>query len=167
MLVILLLVASACSSEETDGHTKEENKNSEVESNESEKNIEQKEEKKAEKETKSYINLEEFNSKYVKSTDEEQYPNGKFQLKDGSKVHADYYTYSENDLFYYASAIFHDGKLATVQFETEATEKEIEDALGVKFGENVLVEQTGIGFEITFNELFHESNIGVYPFEWE
>lgn len=183
LVTSLLIIASACSSEESANNSiaeKEEPVQTEEKENKStqvnaEKNdtvekkiieVETTEVEESNKELmKSEITLEEFDEKFVKDAEEEQYPNGKFQLKDGTIAQADYFNYGENELFYYASAIFFDGKLAKIQLETEATQQEVEESLGVKFGDKVLVEENRIGYEITFNETFHESNIKIYPFE--
>ncbi|MCM3599412.1 hypothetical protein M3175_01610 [Robertmurraya korlensis] len=116
--------------------------------------------------TKTEITQEEFEAKYKQDPEETQYPNGKFELTDGSTVNADFISYGENELFDYATAIYSDGKLASIQFETSAAIEEIEDALGMKF-EDSQVEQNRIGYEITLNDTFSEANIAVYPFEWE
>ncbi|MCM3600615.1 hypothetical protein M3175_07720 [Robertmurraya korlensis] len=116
--------------------------------------------------SKTEITKEEFEAKYQEDPEETQYPNGKFELADGSTVNADFISYDSSDLFDYATAIYSEGKLASIQFETTAAIEEIEDALGMKF-EDGQIEQNRIGYEITLNDTFSEANIAVYPFEWE
>jgi hypothetical protein len=115
---------------------------------------------------KLFISPDEFHSKFKKSR-ETQYPNGKFQLLDGSMIHADFYSYGPSPIFEYATAIFYEGELASLLVETTVGIKQIESTLGMKFDELAMVEPTLYGFQITLHSMFHDSNIAVYPFEWE
>jgi hypothetical protein len=115
---------------------------------------------------KTTITLDEFNTLFNQDPEEEQIKEGKFQLADGSIVYADHFSYGKSEIFEYAMAIFYESELAQVQFETQATPEEIQEALGITF-DDATVEETYTGYEVTFNDMFHESNISVYPFEWE
>ncbi|WHY64698.1 hypothetical protein [Neobacillus sp. SuZ13] len=114
---------------------------------------------------KTFITKDEFNKMFKIDTEEEQFNNGKFQLKDNSIVKADYLSYGENDLFDYALAVFYNGKLASIQIETSKSQEELEKAFGIKFGDKI--EPYKFGYEITFDKMFHESNISIYPNEWQ
>ncbi|WP_409293866.1 hypothetical protein V1498_11820 [Peribacillus sp. SCS-26] len=115
---------------------------------------------------KTEITFAEFDTKFERDPDMESYPKGVFQLSDGSKVNADYIQYREGGYFDYASAIFFEGKLASLQLETEATLGDVKAGLGVDLT-NAVVEERPIGYEITFDDRFAESNIAIYPNEWE
>ncbi|MDK7669280.1 hypothetical protein [Cytobacillus oceanisediminis] len=112
------------------------------------------------------ITLNDFNAKFTQDTEETQYPGGKFQLQDGTTVQADYLFYSENDVFDYALAIFHDGKLADIQIETSNSLEELEEGLGVSFS-SASVKPYTYGYEVNFNDQFSEGNISIYPNEWD
>lgn len=126
---------------------------------------EEKEETEVKEEVKTTVTLEDFNKLFKQDESETQYPNGKFELQDGSIVNADFFSYIGNDVSDYTTAIFSEGELAAVQFETSKSIDEIEKALGIAF-EDSQVEKNRIGYEVTLNETFKESNISVYPFEW-
>lgn len=114
------------------------------------------------------ITLNDFNAKYKQDDEETQYQNGKFQLRDGTVVTADYLMYSENDTFDYAIAVFHEGTLADIQIETSLTDAKLEKSLGVSFsGKNTVVKPYQFGYEITFDSKFDDDNIAVYPNEWD
>lgn len=114
------------------------------------------------------ITYEDFNGRFKQDVEETQYPNGKFQLSDGSTVNADYLFYAGNDVFDYAMAIFADGKLVDVMIETPLTMVELEKALGVSLlAENVSVDTYDYGYVLNFDERFHEDNIAIYPNEWD
>ncbi|TFH62580.1 hypothetical protein [Peribacillus frigoritolerans] len=76
--------------------------------------------------------------------EETQYPNGKFQLNDGSIVYADKLNYGENYVFDYASVIFFEGKIAHMQVDTDSSIEDIDMGLGVSF-ENYTVEPYKFG----------------------
>jgi hypothetical protein len=116
---------------------------------------------------KLFITPEEFHSLFKKNADEAQYPEGKFQLMDGTVVNADFFSYSHSSIFEYATAIFYEGELASLFVETTVGIKQIESTLGMKFEGIAMVEPTLNGYQITFHSMFHDSNIAVYPFEWE
>lgn len=124
------------------------------------------EETKIEKVTlKSTITVDEFNAKFPLDNEEEQYPNGKFELKDGSVVNADSYSYGECDLFDYAMGIFHEGNVAHLQIETQNTAEEFANSLGITL-DNAKVVPNKFGFEIIFDPKFSDENISVFPNEW-
>jgi len=104
-------------------------------------------------------------------SEEKQYPNGKFQLKGGSIVNADFLMYGENDLFDYASAIFYQGKLVHLQVETNKPAEEVFEGLGITPTKDVTVETKDWGetlvHDITFDKTFNDSNIAVFPNEWD
>lgn len=113
------------------------------------------------------LTTEEFNSMFKKKADETQYIGGKFELMDGTVVQADFYSYEVSALFEYATAVFYKGELASLQLITTVGINQIEEALGMKFDENALVEPTENGYQIIFDSMFHDTNISVYPYEWE
>ncbi|MGD6897081.1 hypothetical protein [Bacillus infantis] len=112
------------------------------------------------------INKADFEAKFSLDTDETQYNDGKFQMGNGTKVQADYLFYSDDEVFDYASAIFHEGVLVDIQVETTVSIEELEKGLGVSFSE-AKVNPYKYGYEINFDEAFAEGNISVYPNEWE
>jgi hypothetical protein len=113
------------------------------------------------------LTTEEFNSMFEKKADETQYKDGKFELMDGTIVEADFYSYGVSALFEYATAVFYKEELASLQLITTVGIKQIEDKLGMKFDEIALVEPTENGYRIIFDSMFHDTNISVYPYEWE
>jgi hypothetical protein len=115
---------------------------------------------------KSFISLEEFNQLFEQDPKEEQWIDGKFQLVDDSIVYADYLSYGKSDLFDYATTIFYGGKLAYIQLETNSTLEEVLSSLRITLDQNAAIEPNPNGFEITFDEKFHEKNIRIYPNEW-
>lgn len=120
--------------------------------------------------TKTFLTKDEFNKRFKLDPNEKQYENGKFQLKDGSTINADYLTYSESELFTYATAIFYQGKLVHLQVETNKSLEEILKGLGITTTKDTKVETQNWGdtfvHEITFDKKFLDSNIAVYPNEW-
>lgn len=98
--------------------------------------------------------------------EEKQYENGKFQLNDGTVVNADYLMYAENHLFAFGIAIFSEGNLAKIQLETDKSIEDITKGLGLNLNGGK-VEQNKFGYEIIFNETFHDSNIAKFPNEWD
>ncbi|MGM0973429.1 MAG: hypothetical protein ACQEW2_10745 [Bacillota bacterium] len=115
---------------------------------------------------KTTLTVDEFNNRFKLDEEEEQYPNGKFELKDGSVVNADSYSYGESDLFDYAIGIFHEGNVAHLQIETQNTVEEFANALGITL-DNAEVVPNKFGFEIIFDHKFSDENISVFPDEWE
>lgn len=113
-----------------------------------------------------YITEEDFNKKYKKDPEEKQYKDGKFELADGSIIKADDYSYGESDIFDYASAIFKNGTLVHLQIETDKSQEEIEEGLGITFNDGNTVIENRIGYEINFDETFLDENISVFPNEW-
>jgi hypothetical protein len=116
---------------------------------------------------KLFISEDEFNSKFKQDPDENQFQEGKFELMDGSIVNADFFSYRKSAMFDYATAIFFEDELASLHLETTLSIEEIESLLGMKFEGIAIAEPNSLGYQITFHSMFHESNISVYPFEWE
>jgi hypothetical protein len=112
------------------------------------------------------ITKEEFNSKYKNLSEEKQFENADFQLMDGTTVKADFFSYEPSALFEYATAIFYKDELAFLYLETTLGIEQIQSILNMKFDGIALVERLGHGYHITFDSMFHETNIGVYPYEW-
>jgi 5'-3' exonuclease len=171
VLIFTLLLMSACSSEGSSSND-EQDEIKPVVKDEADSTVEPNEEDKEETEAtvtpvKTEITKDEFNQKFKLDPEEEQqYKNGKFELADGSTVNADYLFYVGGETFTYAMAIFFEGKLADIQFETDKSQEEVAEALGISF-ENATVEENNYGFEVNFDEQFHDSNISVYPNEWD
>jgi hypothetical protein len=121
--------------------------------------------------SKTFLTKDEFNKMFKLDPEEKQYPNGKFQLKDGSIVNADYLMYGENDLFSYAMTIFYQGKLVHLQVETNKPVEEVFKGLGITPTKDVIVETKDWGdvliHDITFDKTFEDSNIAVFPNEWD
>jgi hypothetical protein len=113
------------------------------------------------------LTTEEFNSMFKKKSDETQYKDGKFELMDGTLVKADFYSYGVSALFEYATAVFYKEELASLQLITTVGINQIEEALSMNFEEIALVEPTENGYRIIFDSMFHDTNISVYPYEWE
>lgn|GEM_PF-4411782 len=114
---------------------------------------------------------DEFNKRFKLDPYEKQYENGKFQLKDGSTVNADYLTYSESELFTYATAIFYQGKLVHLQVETDKSLEEILKGTEITTTKDTKVETQSWGdtfvHDITLDKIFDDSNIDVLPSEWD
>lgn len=125
---------------------------------------------KTKQETPSKISLTkgEFNKMFKQDTKEKQYPNGKFQLKNGSIVYADYLMYGNNDVFEDATVIFYKDELAQIQFTSKTTPEEAIEKLGLPVTDNSIIEQNKWGVcEIVINQDFHDGNIAVFPNEWD
>jgi hypothetical protein len=116
---------------------------------------------------RSFITLEEFDQLFEQDAKEEQWIDGKFQLADNSIVYADYLSYGKSDLFDYATTIFYGGKLAYIQLETKIPAEVFLSSLSITQDQNASIEPNPNGFEITFDDKFHEKNISIYPNEWE
>ncbi|GGJ73211.1 urease accessory protein UreE [Anoxybacillus voinovskiensis] len=119
--------------------------------------------------SKTFLTKDEFNKRFKLDSSEKQYDNGKFQLKDGSTINADYLTYGKSELFTYAVAIFYQGRLVHLQVETDKLLEEILKGLGVTATKDTKVETQNWGntfiHDITFDKIFDESNIAVFPNE--
>jgi urease accessory protein UreE len=118
---------------------------------------------------KTFLTKDEFNKRFKLDSSEKQYENGKFQLKDGSIINADYLVYGESDIFSSASAIFYQGKLVHLQVETDKSLEEILKGLGITTTKDTKVETQNWGdifvHDITFDKTFDESNIAAFPNE--
>jgi hypothetical protein len=113
------------------------------------------------------LTTDEFNSMFKKKADETQYKDAMFELMDGTRVKADFFSYEASALFEYATAVFYKGELVSLQVITTVGINQIEEGLGMNFEEIALVEPTGNGYRIIFDSMFHDTNISVYPYEWE
>jgi hypothetical protein len=115
------------------------------------------------------LTKDEFNKRFKLDPNEKQYENGKFQLKDGSTVNADYLTYGQSELFTYATATFYQGKLVHLQVETDKSLEEILKGLGITATKDTKVETKNWGdtfvHDITLDKTFDDSNIAVFPNE--
>jgi phage terminase small subunit len=120
---------------------------------------------------KTFLTKDEFNKQFKLDSSEKQYENGKFQLKDGSTINADYLTYGESELFTYAIATFYQGKLVHLQVETDKSLEEIFKGLGITPTKDIKVETQNWGdtfvHDITLDKTFDDSNIAVFPNEWD
>lgn len=115
--------------------------------------------------------IQKLEESYILNIDEEsfiQYPNGKYQLKNGLIVNADSFNYEASDVFDYATVIFYEGKLVHLQVDTELSVDDSEKRLGISF-HNATVEpyKFGSGYEFIFNEIFADENIAMFPNEWD
>ena len=121
--------------------------------------------------TKTFLTKDEFNKRFKLDPNEKQYENGKFQLKDGSIINADYLVYGESNIFSSASTIFFQGKLVHLQVETDKSLEEILKGLGITTTKDTKVEtkdwEDTFVHEITFDTTFLDSNIAVFPNEWD
>lgn len=117
--------------------------------------------------SKTSLTKNEFNKMFKQDTEEKQYPNGKFQLKNGSIVHADYLMYGDSDVFEDATVIFYKNELAKIQFTSKTTLEEAIEKLGLPVTNDSIIEQNKWGVcEIVINQDFHDGNIAVFPNEW-
>jgi hypothetical protein len=120
---------------------------------------------------KTFLTKDEFNKMFNLDPEEKQYENGKFQLKDGSIIYADDLVYGESELFLYATATFYQGKLVHLQVETNKPAEEVFKGLGITPTKDVIVETKDWGdiivHDITFDKTFEDSNITVFPNEWD
>jgi hypothetical protein len=118
-----------------------------------------------------FLTTDEFNKRFKLDPNEKQYENGKFQLKNGSTINADYLTYGESELFTYATATFYQGKLVHLQVETDKSLEEIFKGLGITPTKDIKVETQNWGdtfvHDITLDKTFDDSNIAVFPNEWD
>jgi len=115
------------------------------------------------------LTLDDFNNRYELDTEySEPFINGKFELKDGSIVYADWYFYLEGETFDYATGTFIDGQLVQAQLELKdgVTKDDMLSELGLS--EEVdyeLSEKTNI-VDVVIDERFDDANISRLPNEW-
>ena len=115
------------------------------------------------------LTLDDFNNRYELDTEySEPFINGKFELKDGSIVYADWYFYLEGETFDYATGTFIDGQLVEAQLELKdgVTKDDMLSELGLS--EEVdyeLSEKTNI-VDVVIDERFDDANISRLPNEW-
>lgn len=114
------------------------------------------------------LTVDEFNKKFDQDPEEEQFPNGKYQLKDGSIVKADSYSYRESTIFDYATVTFFKGKIAHLQMDTKSSIESIEKGLGISLKDARIEKyKYGNGYEVIFDETFSDENIARFPNEWD
>lgn len=117
--------------------------------------------------TNDNVTADYFDGMFTQDPEEEQFPYGKYELTDGSKINADTFSYVNSDIFDYANIVLFDGKIAHMQIESESSIEEIEQGIGVSFeGARIEEFKFGSGYEIIFNEKFADENIAVFPNEW-
>jgi len=116
------------------------------------------------------LTLEDFNNRYELDTEySDPYKDGKFELKDGSIVLADWYFYLDGETFEYASATFLDGQLVQAQLELKdgVTKENVLSELGLsEVGNYDLNESTNI-VNVIIDERFEDANISRFPNEWD
>lgn len=165
--LISLFVLNGCTSEEPtedDAKPSTEVVEKETKTNKSEPAVDE-----VESEKPQPITEEIANTRYKLDSEMEQYPDGKFQFKDGTTITASFYNYLEGETFEYASAKFLDGNLVQVQVELKegATKDAVLNEWGltdeVEYDEN---KYTGI-VDIVIDDRFADSNISRLPSEWD
>lgn len=116
------------------------------------------------------LTLEDFNNLYELDTEySEPYIDGKFELKDGSIVYADWYFYLEGETFDYATGTFIDSQLVQAQLELKdgVTKEEVLSELGLsKEVDYELNESTNI-VDVVIDERFYDASINRLPNEWD
>lgn len=109
------------------------------------------------------------NERYKLDPEMGQYPQGKFEFKDGTTVTAALTHYLDGETFYYASAVFENGKLANVQLELK--ENVSKDDVLTEWGlpEDVRYDEGKFGniVDIVVDERFADENIHRLPNEWD
>ncbi|AZV43643.1 hypothetical protein BAOM_3034 [Peribacillus asahii] len=161
---ISLLLLQGCNDSAEEVKSEDKQEVSQLESTKPKEKVEPSETKNL----KNSLTIDEFNAMFKQDPEETQYPHGKFELKDGTIVNADYLMYGESSVFDYAMVTFYEDKLAKIQVDTESNIEDIEKGLGVSF-KNAIVEpyKFGEGYEIIFNEIFTDENITRLPNEWD
>ncbi|MEK5148385.1 hypothetical protein MKX53_15425 [Psychrobacillus sp. FSL K6-4615] len=116
------------------------------------------------------LTLDDFNNRYELDTEySEPFINGKFELKDGSILYADWYFYLEGETFDYATGTFIDGQLVQAQLELKdgVTKDDMLSELGLsKEIDYELNEKTNI-VDVVIDEHFDDANISRLPNEWD
>ena len=116
------------------------------------------------------LTLEDFNYLYELDTEySEPYIDGKFELKDGSIVYAEWYFYLEGETFDYATGTFIDSQLVQAQLELKdgVTKEDVLSELGLsKEVDYELNESTNI-VDVVIDERFHDASISRLPNEWD
>lgn len=117
--------------------------------------------------TNDNVTADDFNEMFEQDPEEEQFPNGKYELNNGTIINADTFSYVDSEVFDYANVVFFDGRIAHMQIEGESSIEEIEKGIGVSLKAARIEEfKFGSGYEIIFNEKFADENIAVLPNEW-
>ncbi|MGZ0084601.1 hypothetical protein ACWNXI_03200 [Caldibacillus thermoamylovorans] len=170
IIVVLFVIGSVAGNDEQEA--KPQAKPAVAEKKAEEKTADKEKQANTEQQTtnKTFLTKDEFNKMFKLDPNEKQYENGKFQLKDGSIINADYLVYGESNIFSSASAIFYQGKLVHLQVETDKSLEEILKGLGITTTKDTKVETQNWGdtfvHDITFDKKFDISNIDVLPSEW-
>ncbi|WP_147370379.1 hypothetical protein [Lysinibacillus yapensis] len=116
------------------------------------------------------LTLEDFNNRYELDTEfSEPFIDGKFELKDGTIVYADWYFYLEGETFEDASAAFIDGQLVDAQLTLKegVTKEEVLTELGLSEDVGYKVnEYTGV-VDLVIDKRFDDANIQRLPSEWD
>ncbi|QUG43054.1 hypothetical protein KD050_07395 [Psychrobacillus sp. INOP01] len=116
------------------------------------------------------LTLDDFNNRYELDTEySEPFINGKFELKDGSIVYADWYFYLEGETFDYATGTFIDGQLVQAQLELKdgVSNDDMLSELGLsKEIDYELNKKTNI-IDVVIDERFDDANISRLPNEWD
>jgi hypothetical protein len=169
IFLIFLLFVVGCSNESEQGANDNVNQEEvgESTSEQVEEKAELSEQEVIELPERSFVTLEEFNQLFEQDPEEEQWIDGKFQLADESIVYADYLSYGKSDLFEHATTIFYGGKLAYIQLESKFPPEVFLSSLSITQDQNAAIEPNPNGYEITFDDKFHEKNISIYPNEWK
>ena len=114
------------------------------------------------------LTLDDFNNRYELDTEySEPFISGKFELKDGSIVYADWYFYLEGETFDYATGTFIEGQLVQAQLELKdgVTKEDVLSELGLsKAVDYELNEKTNI-VDVVIDERFDDANISRLPNE--
>lgn len=116
------------------------------------------------------LTLEDFNNRYELDTEySEPVIGGKFELKDGSIVFADWYFYLVGETFNYATGTFIDGQLVKAQLELKDGIKKEAVLTELGLSEEVvydLNEKTNI-VDVVIDKRFNDKNISRLPNEWD
>jgi hypothetical protein len=117
------------------------------------------------------LTLEDFNNRYELDTEyNEPIIGGKFELKDGSIIYADWYFYLEGETFDYAIGTFMDGQLVQAQLELKdgVTKEDVlsELSLSKEVDYELNDENTNI-VDVVIDERFDDANISRLPNEWD
>lgn len=116
------------------------------------------------------LTLQDFNNRYELDSDySEPFIGGKFELKDGSIVYADWYFYLDGETFDYATGTFIDSQLVQAQLELKdgVTKEDVISELGLsKEVDYELNEKTNI-VDVVIDDRFNDANISRLPNEWD
>lgn len=113
------------------------------------------------------VKKEQIESMFTRDPDEKVYEDSTFITKSDGQLTADYIMYVGDDAIPYVSAIFYGGDLAHISFETELSNDELEELLGITFNEETRkgIQRKFSTVEINFDKRFADENIHRFPFE--